>query len=93
MKRTDEMKLGENLRAPDHSPERLAANAEELLARTDAFPQRLNGAEYWCGVAMRRGLQLSDQCIEIDALKWKVQISQGLTLVGWAAVILLALGV
>lgn len=85
MKRTDEMRRGEQLRKADARPERLTANAEEFTARVSAAPEPLDRGEYWCEVAMRRGKQLSEQWLEIRSLNTRVQVFTTLAILGWAA--------
>ena len=85
MKRTDEMRLGENLRPPDPRPERLLANVEEFTARLAVAPEPLDRGEYWCGVAMRRGKQLNEQWLEIRSLSTRAQVFTALAILGWAA--------
>lgn len=49
--------------------------------------------EYAADVAVRRGRQLETAWAEIRSLGVRVQVLQGLAVIGWAAAILLALGV
>ena len=49
--------------------------------------------EYAADVAFRRGRQLETAWAEIHSLGVRVQVLQGLAVIGWAAAILLALGV
>lgn len=76
----------------DPSPERLRANVEEQVARINTAPKAFSAGEYWVEVAMRRGKQLDAAWAEIRSLNVRVQVLTGLAVIGWAAVILQAMG-
>lgn len=58
-----------------------------------AMPYGTEANTYAVNVAMRRGKQISDQLMQIDALNVRLKVYQGVAIIGWAAAILLAMGV
>lgn len=90
MNNTDEMKLGEQQRQLNKAKalgRGFSSGAEGL----DVYASL--SQDYWRGAAKRATDRADSLYIEYLAASSKLQIMKGLAILGWAAVILMALGV